>query len=176
VTATADLTRSGKVWKFGDRVNTDELYPGFAMKLPLDEAARYVFHATRPDWVDQVQPGDIVVGGRSFGMGSSRPVPLLFKRLGVSCILAEHFNSLFFRNCVNYGLPALAVAGVSELFTEGDIAEVDVAAATVRNRGTGAQLTTEALPEFVLDIMRAGGLNRMLRQRGLVLDAPAARP
>ncbi len=170
VSEAAQLVRTGRVWMFGDGVNTDELYPGFAMKLPISEAARYMFSATRPSWVDEVAAGDIVIGGRGFGMGSSRPVPLLFKKLGVSCVLAEQFNSLFFRNCVNYGLPALGVPGVSELFTEGDRAEVDVAAGVVTNVTSGGRLTTPPLPGFVLDILRSGGLRAMLRARGFILD------
>ena len=170
MSAVADLVRTGRVWMFGDRVNTDELYPGFAMKLPIGEAARHMFHATRPTWVDEVSTGDIVIGGQGFGMGSSRPVPLLFKKLGVSCVLAEQFNSLFFRNCVNYGLPALSVPGVTELFTEGDSAAVDVAAGVVTNVSTGSRVTTQPLPEFVLDILRAGGLRAMLQARGFILD------
>jgi 3-isopropylmalate/(R)-2-methylmalate dehydratase small subunit len=166
----ADLVRTGRVWMFGDRVNTDELYPGFAMKLPIGEAARFMFHATRPTWVDEVLEGDVVIGGHGFGMGSSRPVPLLFKKLGVSCVLAEQFNSLFFRNCVNYGLPALGVPGVTELFTEGDRAAVDVAAGVVTNLTTGGALTTPPLPGFVLDILRSGGLRAMLRAQGFILD------
>ena len=168
----ADLVLSGRVWVFGDRVNTDELYPGFAMKLPIAEAARHMFNATRPTWVDEVGPGDVVVGGTGWGVGSSRPVPLLFKKLGVAAVLAEQFNSLFFRNCVNYGLPALNVPGVTDLFTEGDTARVDVAAGVVENSTRGGRLDGDRLPEFVLDILRAGGLRPMLKARGLILDEP----
>lgn len=88
---------SGRAWVFGDEINTDDMYPGFAMKLPVPEAARHMFDATRPDWPQLVRPGDIVVGGRNFGLGSSRPVALLFQELGVRCLLAEEFNSLFLR-------------------------------------------------------------------------------
>jgi 3-isopropylmalate/(R)-2-methylmalate dehydratase small subunit len=167
-----DLTLTGRVWMFGDRVNTDELYPGFAMKLPMAEAARHMFNATRPTWVDEVSPGDIVLGGHAWGMGSSRPVPLLFKKLGVAAVLAEQFNSLFFRNCVNYGLPALNVPGITELFTEGDMARVDVARGVVENLTRGGERQGDRLPEFVLDIVRAGGLRPMLKARGLILDEP----
>jgi 3-isopropylmalate/(R)-2-methylmalate dehydratase small subunit len=166
----AGLVVCGRVWLFGDRVNTDELYPGFAMKLPIAEAARHMFSATRPEWVDQVQPGDLVIGGVGFGIGSSRPVPLLFKKLGVAGVFAEQFNSLFFRNCINYGLPALNAQGITALFTEGDIADIDLAAGLVRNASSGARLETEPLPEFVLDIVRAGGLRKLLRSRGMILD------
>jgi 3-isopropylmalate/(R)-2-methylmalate dehydratase small subunit len=166
------LVLTGRVWMFGDRVNTDDLYPGFAMKLPIAEAARHMFDATRPTWVDEVAPGDIVIGGHAWGMGSSRPVPLLFKKLGVAAVLAEQFNSLFFRNCVNYGLPALNVPGITALFTEGDTARVDVAAGLVENVTRGGRCQGDQLPGFVLDIVRAGGLRPMLKARGLILDEP----
>lgn len=167
-----DLVLSGRVWMFGDRVNTDELYPGFAMKLPIAEAARHMFNATRPTWVDEVGPGDIVVGGRGWGIGSSRPVPLLFKKLGVAAVLAEQFNSLFFRNCINYGLPAVTVPGVTELFTEGDTARVNITDGVVENITRGVRRDGDRLPEFLLDILRAGGLLPMLKARGLILDEP----
>jgi 3-isopropylmalate/(R)-2-methylmalate dehydratase small subunit len=158
-------TVRGKVWLFGDDINTDAMYPGFAMKLPFDEAARYVFHELRPGWVDQVDAGDIVVAGRNFGVGSSRPVARLFTSLGVSALLAEEFNGLFHRNAINFGMPALTVPGVRDLFVEGQEAEVDPAAGTVANLTTGARLQTAGLPPLLLDILDAGGLMpRLVRQ------------
>jgi 3-isopropylmalate/(R)-2-methylmalate dehydratase small subunit len=96
----------GRAWVFGDSVDTDNMYPGFAMKLSLQEAAKHVFYDLRPGWTDQVAAGDIVVAGRNFGIGSSRPVAQLFLELGVAALVAEEFNSLFLRNSVNFGLPA----------------------------------------------------------------------
>jgi 3-isopropylmalate/(R)-2-methylmalate dehydratase small subunit len=158
----------GRVWIFGDDVNTDEMYPGFAMKLPVEEAARHMFDATRPEWPGLVGPGDVLVGGRRFGLGSARPVPLLLRTLGVECVLAEEFTSLFLRNCVNHGLPALAVPGVSAAFEEGDVAEIDIEEASVLNTRTGTRLTGTPYPEFVLDLLRGGGVEADLRARGFL--------
>jgi 3-isopropylmalate/(R)-2-methylmalate dehydratase small subunit len=162
------MTFTGRVWKFGDDINTDIMYPGFALQLPVEEAAQHMFYEHRPGWVEQVQPGDILVGGTNFGIGSSRPVPLLARHLGIVCILAEEFNSLFIRNCVNYGLPALEIRGVSTLFDEGDTATVHVEEARVRNDSTESELRGDAWPDFVLDIIRGGGLVERLRGEGYV--------
>ena len=105
------LAFTGKVWVFGDDLNTDAMYPAFAMKMDPPEAAKHVFYEVRPGWTDEVSPGDIVVAGKNFGLGSSRPVASLFTELGVAGLVAEEFNSLFFRNAVNAGLPAMTRAG-----------------------------------------------------------------
>lgn len=167
-TANAQLTYRGRAWVFGDSVNTDEMFPGFAMKLPVPEAARHMFNATRPDWPQRVRPGDIVVGGRLFGLGSSRPVPVLFQELGVSAVIAEEFNSLFLRNCLNYGLPALTVPGIRAAVVEGQDLRLDVAEASVENTTTGEKLNGAALPDFILEIIRSGGVLAKLEKDGLL--------
>src|SRR6476660_7321176 len=100
------MTFSGRVWVFGDGLNTDALYPAFAMKMDPPEAAKHVCYAVRPGWIDQVSHGDVVVAGRNFGVGSSRPVASLSVELGVSGLGAEEFNSLFFRNAVTPASPS----------------------------------------------------------------------
>jgi 3-isopropylmalate/(R)-2-methylmalate dehydratase small subunit len=99
------LRVTGRVWVFGDNLNTDAMYPAFAMKMDPPEAAKHVFYEVRPGWTEQVAAGDIVVAGANFGVGSSRPVAALFVELGVAGLVAEEFNSLFFRNAVNAGQP-----------------------------------------------------------------------
>ena len=158
----------GRVWVVGDSVNTDAMYPGFAMRLPYEEAARYVFHQLRPGWVDQVAEGDIVVAGRNFGVGSSRPVAKLFSELGVKALLAHEFNSLFHRNCINYGLPALTVPGVQGAFSDGDLARVDITTGVVQNLTTSQQLEAPGLAPMLLDILAAGGLMPRLARDGFL--------
>ena len=164
--STQILRPAGRSWLFGDGITTDELYPGFAMKLPIKEAATHMFHSSRPDWHDQVEPGDILVAGRNFGMGSSRAVPLLFHELGVRCLLADYFNSLFLRNCINYGLPALAIPGISAATREGDRIAVDVEQATVHNERTGQTFRGTPYPPFVLELITGGGVIGMLERDG----------
>ncbi|MEZ0069845.1 3-isopropylmalate/(R)-2-methylmalate dehydratase small subunit [Streptacidiphilus sp. MAP12-20] len=163
-----DTRITGRVWVVGDSVTTDAMYPAFAMKLPVPEAARHVFYELRPGWTDQVAPGDIVVAGRNFGLGSSRPVAALFRELGVAALVAEEFNSLFLRNAINHGLPALAVPGVTAAFADGDTMSLDFAAGRVENTTTGARLEGGALPTMVLDILAAGGILPKLAREGYV--------
>ena len=129
---------SGKVWVFGNNLNTDAMYPAFAMKMDPPEAAKYIFYEVRPGWTDQVSPGDIVLAGKNFGLGSSRPVASLFSELGVAGLVAEEFNSLFFRNAVNAGLPAMTLPNATALYTEGNTGTFDLTAGTWRNDSTGA--------------------------------------
>jgi 3-isopropylmalate/(R)-2-methylmalate dehydratase small subunit len=160
------VTARGRAWVFGDDVNTDDMFPGFAMRLPVAEAARHMFNASRPDWPGLVRPGDIVVAGRNFGLGSSRPVPLLFSELGVAAVAAEQFNSLFYRNCINYGLLAVTVPGVTKLVAEGDTVVVDPVAGRLVNETTGAAGEGAPLPPLLLDIVRAGGIFPRLEAAG----------
>lgn len=164
--ATSPTTVSGRVWVFGDGLDTDAMYPAFAMKLEVAEAARHVFYQVRPDWTSQVAPGDIVVAGRNFGVGSSRPVASLFRQLGVAALVAEEFNSLFFRNAVNAGLPALTVPGVRAAFADGDVGEFDFAAGSYRNVSSGAIGTFAPLPDLIREILAGGGVLPRLAEQG----------
>ena len=132
------LAITGKVWVFGDDLNTDAMYPAFAMKMDPPEAAKHVFYEVRPGWTDEVSPGDIVVAGKNFGLGSSRPVAALFTELGVAGLVAEEFNSLFFRNAVNAGLPAMTLPEATTIFSEGDTGTFDLGSGAWRNDTTGA--------------------------------------
>ncbi|WP_194894533.1 3-isopropylmalate dehydratase [Catenulispora pinisilvae] len=157
---------TGRVWVFGHGLTTDDMYPPDAMKLDIPEAAKQVFYNVRPGWSAQVQPGDIVVAGRNFGLGSSRPVAALFRQLGVAALIAEEFNSLFFRNAVNAGLPAMTVPGATEVFHDGDIAAVDLAAGSWANQTTQISGTVPVLPDLVLEIIAGGGVLARLARQG----------
>ncbi|HWN31739.1 MAG TPA: 3-isopropylmalate dehydratase [Pseudonocardia sp.] len=165
----------GRVWVVGDSVTTDAMYPGFAMKLPPEQAAKHVFYELRPGWAEQVATGDIVVAGRNFGLGSSRPVATLFRHLGVRALVAEEFNSLFLRNCINFGLPALTAPGVTGAFTDGDTARLHLTEGWCENTRTGVRLAAEPLPAFVLDILEAGGLLPKLAKEGYLPAAEGVR-
>ncbi|OBG93476.1 3-isopropylmalate dehydratase [Mycobacterium sp. E3251] len=156
----------GKVWLFGDNLNTDAMYPAFAMKMDPSEAARHIFYEVRPGWTDEVSPGDIVVAGKNFGLGSSRPVAALFVELGVAGLVAEEFNSLFFRNAVNAGLPAMTVPDATSVFHEGDTATFDLTGGTWRNDTTGASGRVPKLPGLILDIIESGGVLPRLVEQG----------
>jgi 3-isopropylmalate/(R)-2-methylmalate dehydratase small subunit len=157
-----------RAWVFGDSVDTDNMYPGFAMKLGIEEAARHIFYDLRPGWSDQVQPGDIVIAGKNFGIGSSRPVAQLFKQLGVVALVAEEFNSLFLRNSINFGLPAVTIPGVTAVINDQDHVVLDVRNATIEKPADGIKLTGTPLPEFVLEILAGGGLLPKLAADGYI--------
>lgn len=162
----SDLTVTGRVWVFGDSMNTDAMYPPDAMKLDIPEAAKMVFYEVRPGWTDQVAEGDIVVAGMNFGLGSSRPVAALFHELGVAALIAEEFNSLFFRNAVNAGLPAMTIPDATTIFSDGDTGTFDMRSGRWRNDTTGAAGNVAVLPELVLDIVASGGVLARLGEQG----------
>lgn len=158
----------GRVWKFGDDINTDLIMPQVAFPLPLDEQVQYVFRVNRPGWTAEVQEGDMIVGGRNFGTGSSRPGARLLRRLGITCLLAESINGLFYRNCVNFALAPIQCPDISAAFEEGDTAAVDLVAGSVTNTRTGARLQGEPLPDLLRDIIAAGGMLARLEQQGYI--------
>ncbi|WP_020124689.1 hypothetical protein [Streptomyces canus] len=161
-------TITGRTWVIGDSIDTDALYPGFAMRLPVPEAATHVLYDLRPGWAAQVRPGDILVAGRNFGIGSSRQVAALLRYLGISALVAEDFNSLFHRNAINHGLPAVTVPGVSGMVTEGDVITLDLEAGLLRNGDTEAAFSP--VPPMMLEILDAGGLLPRLVAAGYLAD------
>jgi 3-isopropylmalate/(R)-2-methylmalate dehydratase small subunit len=166
----------GKVWIFGDDINTDLILPAPVMYLPAAKQARHVFEANRPGWVDEVGRGDFIVAGKAFGTGSSRPAPLALNALGIKCVIADSMNPLFFRNCVSFGLLALECPGVLAAFKEGDIAELAMEKGEVRNRRTGTALTGMPIPPALLSLMQGGGIFPLLESEGLIGPAPEADP
>jgi 3-isopropylmalate/(R)-2-methylmalate dehydratase small subunit len=156
----------GRVWKFGDDINTDLVIPGFAIYLTADEQPQHCFSANRPGWVDEVADGDVLLAGRNFGVGSGRPIGEVFVRLGITAVIAESFNGLGLRNCVNVGLPSLPCPGILDAFDEGDIAEVEPVSGLVRNLSTGVSITGNPLPPAIQEIVNAGGVEATLRASG----------
>jgi 3-isopropylmalate/(R)-2-methylmalate dehydratase small subunit len=169
------MRTTGRTWVLGDHIDTDALFPGKALRLPVEEAARYVLSGIRPGWVDEVREGDVLVGGHNFGIGSSRAVAPLLQHLGIRAILAEEFNSLFLRGCLNQGLLAVTVPGVGSAVREGDEVDVDTDAAAVRNLRTGAVLPADRYPDVLMHLVEAGGLLPALRAEGY-LPAAASGP
>lgn len=157
---------TGRVWKFGDNINTDLMVPGFALRMSADDQLKHLFAANRPGWCEQVREGDIIVGGRNFGTGSSRPGARSLFRAGVRALIAESVNGLFLRNAVNFGLPVLQCPGVYEVFEEGDVAAVNFKTGEVKNQRTGAVITGQPLPQMLMDIIDAGGIEPLLRREG----------
>ena len=158
----------GRVWLVGDNINTDLVLPNKAFYLTHEEQAMYVFSANRPGWAEQVKKGDILIGGRNFGMGSSRAAARSLKNLGLSCLLAESLNGLFLRNCVNFAFPALECPGVHAAFAEGEEAEVEFENAKVRNITRDQSLPGKPLPSSLMTLVQAGGVYQLLEREGLI--------
>lgn len=149
---------AGRVWKFGDNIDTDVLAPGLYMKSPLSELARHCLEAVEPRFAAEVQPGDIVVAGRNFGMGSSREQAVMaLRELGVSAVIAPSFAGIFYRNALNLGLLALVCPRAAEIPAETTL-NVDAVSATLRDTACGAAYACEPLPGHLLQMIEDGGL------------------
>ena len=161
----------GSVWKFSDNISTDLMMPGFAAmndpNMPLAEAARYCMYSNRPEWSAQVKESDIIISGKNFGCGSSRPAARMLQALGIRLVIAESVSRIFFRNSINLGLPVIECRGISEAFEEGETIEADISTGIIRSLATGRELYCEPLPDGSppMEIIRAGGLISMLKKQ-----------
>ncbi len=154
----------GKVWKFGNNISTDYLKPSLAKGETLKEQAAFCMRAIRPEFAQEVKPGDVIVAGKNFGCGSSRPAAQNLIPLGVACVVAESFSRLLFRSSVNLGFPLLYCRGVYDAFDEGDILEANFETGDVKNLTSGKTLKADPLPEVAMNILRAGGVVPLLQQ------------
>lgn len=149
---------SGRAFVFGDDVDTDVLAPGRYMKAPIEELARHCLEAIAPDFAGAVRPGDIVVAGRNFGMGSSREqAAQALKTLGVSAVVAKSFGGIFLRNALNLGLPVMTCAETGTV-QAGDHVSVDLSKGVLINETRATVLQGEPLPAFLLNMLADGGL------------------
>lgn len=160
----------GRTWVFGDNINTDLMYPHICYTVPEEQRPLYTMWANRPDWARQVRHGDILVAGKNFGLGSSRPAPENLRRLGISCVIAESVNGLFFRNSVNFGLPVASCPGITAAVTEGDSITVDMDRGTVH--ASGRDLNFTPIPGFLFEIIDSGGIINVLLKKGLLDENP----
>jgi 3-isopropylmalate/(R)-2-methylmalate dehydratase small subunit len=155
----------GRAWRLGDNVDTDQLLPGRYLSLTEPaELARHCLEDVRPDFCVGVKAGDLLVAGENLGCGSSREhAPLALKTLGISCLVAASFARIFFRNSINLGLPALtcpeAVAGIAD----GDLLRIDLESGEIENLTHPARFQAPPLPDFLTEIIRAGGMTAYVR-------------
>jgi 3-isopropylmalate/(R)-2-methylmalate dehydratase small subunit len=156
----------GKVWKFGDNIDTDQVIPSQYLLLPtVEEMKQYTFEPLDKGFASKVGPGDLIVGGENFGSGSSREqAPLVLKALGISAVVAKSFARIFFRNAINIGLPVMVCQEVYDRVQSEDVLEIDVKQGSVKNLRTKEQFTATKLPEHVMNILAAGGLIGLLKQ------------
>jgi 3-isopropylmalate/(R)-2-methylmalate dehydratase small subunit len=158
----------GRVYKFGDDINTDVIYPGKYLSITTDreEMARHCFEAVYPDFLKNARRGDIIVAGKNFGCGSSREqAATCLRYFGIGAVVAESFARIFYRNAINLGLPVIAAPGITDFAEHGDVIEIDVDAGFIKNDRTRHTLQSTRLPPFIVDIISEGGLIRHLQQK-----------
>jgi len=158
----------GRVYKFGDNINTDVIYPGKYLSITTDreEMAKHCFETVYPEFLINAKPGDIIISGVNFGCGSSREqAATCLKYFGISAIVAESFARIFYRNAINLGLPVIVAPGVSRWIEKNDTIEIDLKKGIIKNMKTNKTMRIEQLPPFVLQIIEAGGLIPYLRMK-----------
>jgi len=157
----------GRAWKFGPNVSTDQIAPGryFHLRSNLSELTRHVLEDTAPEFARKVQPGDFIVAGRNFGLGSSREhAALIIKLRGISPVLAPSFARIFVRNAVNIGLPVIICD--TDCIDQGDVLEIDLLNGKVRDVTRNIELDFEPLPVAMLAILQDGGLINHVQKHG----------
>jgi 3-isopropylmalate/(R)-2-methylmalate dehydratase small subunit len=161
----APSQNSGRAWVFGDNIDTDQLAPGAYMKRPIEEMARHCLEVADPQFAGSVGPGDIVVGGRNFGMGSSREqAPQALRHLGVSAVLAPSFGGIFYRNALNLGLLALVCPEAGKI-AAGDQLALEPENGKIHNLTRNEIYACEPIPAHHTEMVRAGGLVPYLARR-----------
>lgn len=151
---------SGKALKYGDNINTDIIIPSkYLTSLDPEEWARHAMESLDPDFPKKAREGVILVAGRNFGCGSSREqAPHALKHAGVKCIIAESFARIFYRNAINIGLPVLEAREITAKVNEGDMLSVYLDEGKIINESSGEIIFTNRLPDFILNIIKDGGL------------------
>jgi 3-isopropylmalate/(R)-2-methylmalate dehydratase small subunit len=159
------MQNAGRAWVFGDDIDTDQLAPGLYMKRPIEEMAHHCLEAADPQFASSVGQGDIVVGGRNFGMGSSREqAPQALRLLGVSAVLAPSFGGIFYRNALNLGLLALICPDAGKV-AAGDHLALEPENGKVHNLTRNETYACEPIPAHLSEMVRAGGLVAYLERR-----------
>ena len=160
------MTYKGRVYKFGSDVNTDEIIPArYLNTTDKAELARHCMEDADKDFAKKVKAGDIIVAGRNFGCGSSREhAPIAIKAAGVSCVIAESFARIFFRNSINIGLPIIESKEASERIRSKDTIRVNTKMGIIRNLTKRESYRIEKFPPFMQKIIRAGGLMNSLKK------------
>lgn len=158
------MKANGTVFKYGDNVDTDVIIPARYLNIAdRQELATHCMEDIDTEFVKQVNAGDIMVGGENFGCGSSREhAPMVIKESGIDCVIAKTFARIFYRNAINIGLPILECPEASEGISAGDEVAVDFDTGIITDKTTGESWQAQPFPEFIKEIMAAGGLMNSL--------------
>lgn len=158
---------TGKAWKFGDNISTDLIAPGryYHLRSNLPELAKHVLEDADPEFASKMNPGDFVVGGGNFGLGSSREhAPLIIKLAGASAVIAKTFARIFYRNAINIGLPAIECD--TDKMQQGDELEIDLHSGKIINRTQNTEIHFSPLPPVMTNILEDGGLVAHIAKHG----------
>ncbi len=158
---------TGKVYKYGDNVDTDVIIPARYLNAPSpEELAKHCMEDIDPDFASKVQPGDILVGGQNFGCGSSREhAPIAIRACGIRCVIAASFARIFYRNAINIGFPILECPEAAQSIQNGDTVTVDFDTGLIRNETTHQTYQAAAFPPFIQRIISEGGLLPYLKTK-----------
>lgn len=162
------MNAKGKVFKYGDNVDTDVIIPARYLNIAdPKELSAHAMEDIDTEFVNKVQPGDVIVATKNFGCGSSREhAPLVIKENGVSCVIASSFARIFYRNAINIGLPILECEAAANGIDAGDEVAVDFDTGVIQNITKGETYQAVAFPPFIQSIIKAGGLLKSLKERG----------
>jgi 3-isopropylmalate dehydrogenase/3-isopropylmalate/(R)-2-methylmalate dehydratase small subunit len=157
----------GKVWKYGDNIDTDVIIPGrYCHIVDPAELGKHALADLDPGFVGKMTRGDLIVAGTNFGCGSSREMaPIAIKAAGVSAVVAASFARIFFRNAINIGLPIFQSAEAARATENGDELAIDPESGVIQNLTRGEQYQAAAFPDFIQDIVRLGGLKPYVEKR-----------
>jgi 3-isopropylmalate/(R)-2-methylmalate dehydratase small subunit len=158
----------GKVWKFGDNVNTDLMCPGPYMRLPIEQIGQAAMAGIDPDFHKKISKGDLIVAGKNFGSGSSRELaPLALQKAGIGGIVAVYFARIFYRNCIALGFPIIECDEAVDKVDEGDELEIDLYTGRIRNTTKNEEYTGTKYPEEFLEIFQSGGIIPWVKRYGV---------
>ena len=160
------MIAQGKVHKYGDNVDTDVIIPARYLNTSShQELAAHCMEDIDKDFVNKVQPGDIMVAEKNFGCGSSREhAPIAIKTSGISCVIASTFARIFYRNAINIGLPILECPAASEAINEGDVVAINFDTGVITDETTGQTFQAAPFPPFIQKIIKAGGLMKSIQE------------
>jgi len=159
-------TLKGRAFVFGHNLDTDQIYPGRYLELTdADDVGQHAMEGADPKFVQKFKPGDIIVAGRNFGCGSSREqAAYTLKVRKVGAIIAESFARIFYRNAINLGLPVLICPNIRQQVSDGDLLTIDFASGRGINESTGRMFQAEPLSEYVINIIKSGGITALIKK------------
>jgi 3-isopropylmalate/(R)-2-methylmalate dehydratase small subunit len=157
----------GKAFVYGPNIDTDQIYPGRFLDLTdPDQVGKHALEGADPNFVKEVQPGDLIVASTNFGCGSSREhAAVTLKAAGVGAILADSFGRIFYRNAINLGVPLIVCPGISKIVKRGDVLSLDMTTGKVTNETTGETAQAQPLSDYVMNILESGGIKPLIKKQ-----------